>query len=304
MESSSPGRENDGVNNFDTLDALAAAAKHWRCKLLFNQAERSETETDEDFDADPVDLCAFLQPTHQKKKNLALPCKTNYMFPERFKGRAAIPLLRTELKVAAIKCGHNLSVRTSKKPSGTTDREYQITFCCDHARLVGKGPTKTSQTDSSTDKEPTTAKKKDTRAYKSSTKRSETKDKQCQFHFCVFLHQESASRFPSRWFLSTLPVSGIGSHNEHQHHFQLDPSHMHFPIDCMTSQEKKLATNCSQVNFTSSSTSDLLNVRQKDGLYFKASQLTYLGQKERRALSNLSSDASSAEELVSSFDAR
>jgi hypothetical protein len=70
MESSSPGRENDGVNNFDTLDTLAAAAKHWRCKLLFNQAEISETGTDEDFDADPVDLWAFLQPVPTAQKNL------------------------------------------------------------------------------------------------------------------------------------------------------------------------------------------------------------------------------------------
>jgi hypothetical protein len=58
MESISPGRENDGVNHFDTLDALAAEAKHWRCKLLFNQTNRSEMMTNADFDGDPVYLCA------------------------------------------------------------------------------------------------------------------------------------------------------------------------------------------------------------------------------------------------------
>jgi hypothetical protein len=79
---------------------------------------------------------------------------------------------------------------------------------------------------------------------------------------------------------------------------------MHVPIGCMSPDEKELAKNCCQLHFTSSSTSDLVNVRQKDGLYFKASQLTYLSQKERLAYLNLSANATTAEKLVESFEAR
>jgi hypothetical protein len=310
---SSPRRENEHVNNFETLDALAEEAKHWRCKLIFNQANISETEKDEDFDADPVDLCAFLQPPLQNQRNFDLPSKTNYMFPERFKGKEAIPLLKAELKVAAIKCGHNLTVRSSHiSIKGETERECVITFCCDHARLVKHGPTKKNSstdrekpTDSSTDKEQTAPKKQqEKRKYKNSTKRAKNKDTQCQFQFNIFLQKETASKLPSRWFLSTVPSTKKDSHNLHQHHFQLDPDHMHVPIGCMSPDEKELAKNCCQLHFTSSSTSDLVNVRQKDGLYFKASQLTYLSQKERLAYLNLSANATTAEKLVESFEAR
>jgi len=72
----------------------------------------------------------------------------------------------------------------------------------------------------------------------------------------------------------------------------------------MSDEEKKLAKDCAQLHFSSTSAAALASLRQKTGLNWKANQLFYLNKKEKAACKGLSKDASSADRLVKSFDSR
>jgi hypothetical protein len=103
---------------YNDLQKLAVDAKDWTCSLLFYEGE-SPLASDLPVDSglqeevvvvEPVDLCQFLAPPNRKQ---GYPHRTNYMFPERFKGIESRMPLQVELKMAAINCGHHLIVRTS-----------------------------------------------------------------------------------------------------------------------------------------------------------------------------------------------
>jgi hypothetical protein len=79
---------------------------------------------------------------------------------------------------------------------------------------------------------------------------------------------------------------------------------MHVPIQLMTEEEKQLAKDCSQLYFTASSSANLLSIRTKTGLNWKAKQLDYLSRKQRDAVKGLSTDATTAERLIESFNQR
>jgi hypothetical protein len=99
-----------GNGLYNTLESLAIEAKTWECKLLFNEA------VDRDAPPEIVDLCDFLSPITKRNRtsNFDYPNRTNYMFPERFKGLASKTQLEMELRLAAIKGGFTLDLRTSQ----------------------------------------------------------------------------------------------------------------------------------------------------------------------------------------------
>jgi hypothetical protein len=256
------------------LDNLVNDAKDWKCKLLFNQEEEGAKGVD------IVDLCEFLPSisVRGRKENKDYPPGTNYMFPERFKGLAGKELLLVELKLAAIQCGYSLSIRNSKaETNAKSDRAFHCSLSCLHGKIYREN--------SSHQKNKTKTK------YRTSTKRPTDKRFLCPFKIKLFLQKESADRWPGRWFLS----GETGNCCRHCFHFQHEPGHMHVPIQLMTAEEKKLAKECSQLYFTASSSANLLSIRSKTGLNWKAKQLYHLSRKERDAVKGLSEDASTAE---------
>ena len=75
----------------------------------------------------------------------------------------------------------------------------------------------------------------------------------------------------------------------------------------MSEEKRKIATECSQLYFSSTCSSALVNIRQELGiltLEFKDSQMQYLRTKAREKLSNLTCDASSTDTLIESFGKR
>jgi hypothetical protein len=279
------------------LDDLAKNAKDWKCKLLFNQtADFVEARGVEGLDT--VDLCDFLPniSLRNRKTNKDYPPGTNYMFPERFKGMASKELLMVELKLAGIRCGYSLVIRTSKMlaPDCESPREFQCTLNCLHGTIYKKNKSRQQPSIAS---EKTTDKKE----YKTTTKRPTDKQLLCPFQIKVFLQKELATQYPGRWFLSGEQSSKCC---HHCNHFVLDPAHLHVPTQLMTEEEKKLAQDCSQLYFTPSSSANLLTLRDKTGLSWKPRQLDYLSRKERHEVHGLSKDASSAEKLIESFKKR
>jgi hypothetical protein len=265
----------------------------WKCQLMFNESTTGD-------DIQPVDLCDFLVPLKLTRKQNKLdkqryPKSTNYMFPERFKARSGEMLLTVELKLAGIKSGITIVKRSSNSPppSAGTDRAFTITFQCDHGRLFSANKPVSA-----------TGNNEIKRAYKSTTKRPVDPKHICSFGFRVFLQKESAEKFPGRWFLSTLSSTKCGNHNAHSHHFKLPPDCMHVPIQLMTDEEKKLAKDCSQLCIQTSSTAALLTLRAKTGLNWKINQVTHLGTQRKKLLAGVSSDATSAERLIQSFESR
>ena len=74
----------------------------------------------------------------------------------------------------------------------------------------------------------------------------------------------------------------------------------------MSEEDKKLARQCSQICFTSSSAAALLSIRNELGVNatWDTEQIRYLTKKDKYVLYNLSEDASTAENLITSFATR
>jgi hypothetical protein len=72
----------------------------------------------------------------------------------------------------------------------------------------------------------------------------------------------------------------------------------------MTKEDKELARQCAQLRFTPSSSSALLTLRNTlgVGIHWRQSQVASLNQRERRALSKLGPNTSTAAKLVEAFD--
>jgi hypothetical protein len=227
-----------GNGLYNTLESLAIEAKTWECKLLFNEA------VDRDAPPEIVDLCDFLSPITKRKRtsNLDYPNRTNYMFPERFKGLASKTQLEMELRLAAIKGGFTLELRTSQTadaivkncPKGGSDRAYSFKLHCSRATIYTPTRVNTaSQTLSSgvpsvsstvpvsykqtrttrhvaksvkTKVKNKTVVKKVTQhrpvSYKTTTKKATVVQDKCDFNIGVFLQSDTAKHHPGRWFLS------------------------------------------------------------------------------------------------------
>ena len=272
----------------------------WKCQLMFNES------TAEDIEVHSVNLCDFLVPLLPAKREKRYPNGTNYMFPERFNGRSSASLLSVELKLAGVKSGLSIVIRSSKSWKNT-QRAHTITFKCDHGRSYGDGYTgnwkhSTCKTGSSLNSTKST---KQRSSYKTTSKRPVSAEGLCSFGFIVFLQDESADKLPGRWFLSTLSSTKCDTHDAHSHHFKLQPSLMHVPIQLMSDEERELAKNCSQLTIQTSSIAALLSLREKSGLNWKNQQITQAASQQRKLLlGGVTSDATSAERLIENFDNR
>jgi hypothetical protein len=270
------------------LDNLANDAKEWKCKLLFNQTVFNQGDEGAE-DVDIVDLCEFLPfiNLRGRKENKDYPPGTNYMFPERFKGLGGKGLLLVELKLAAIQCGYSLAIRSSKvETNDKSDRAFSCCLTCIHGKIYSKNSsnqkshqktTVASERDGASEKSGApnmggktkgkTKKKTKIRkaTYKTTTKRPTDKQCLCPFKIKLFLQKESAAKWPGRWFL----CGEMGPCCQHRFHFELEPGHLHVPIELMTEEEKALAKDCSQLYFAASSSANLLSLRTKTSLNFQ-----------------------------------
>jgi len=174
----------------------------WKCQLMFNES------TAEDIEVHSVNLCDFLVPLLPAKREKRYPNGTNYMFPERFNGRSSASLLSVELKLAGVKSGLSIVIRSSKSWKNT-QRAHTITFKCDHGRSYGDGYAgnwkhSTCKTGSSLNSTKST---KHRSSYKTTSKRPVSAEGLCSFGFIVFLQDESADKLPGRWFLRSIKES-------------------------------------------------------------------------------------------------
>jgi hypothetical protein len=120
----------------------------------------------------------------------------------------------------------------------------------------------------------------------------------------IFLHIDDGGSYSNRWFLSSATNARVNNAALHQCHFRMDTEDIKTSTSLLTSDMRDLARQCSQLSFTSSQASSLLALRDDLGMTWDATQISYLSRAERQQQSKLSSKASSAEELISSFKLR
>jgi len=109
---------------FDELDKLVEQSKNWQCELLFNESLPDSEQSNF------VDLATFLG-------------KQEYMFPTHFCGPASESKLIMELRMASIKAGFVLEIRSSKTQSYFDKHPNcrfgkYITLCCQKHRIWEK----------------------------------------------------------------------------------------------------------------------------------------------------------------------
>ena len=77
-------------------------------------------------------------------------------------------------------------------------------------------------------------------------------------------------------------------------------------IKILTKEEYEIAKNCSQLSFSPSSVSNLLSVRDTEGIgiHWDASQLRYLDKKYESEIKLLTPNAPSAERILETFENR
>jgi hypothetical protein len=211
------------------------------------------------------------------------------MFPERFKGIESRMSLQVELKMAAIKCGHQLIVRTSKHVGTGGEREFSLQMVCGHGTTYDSRDRPTPKLRG---------------RYQATSLKPMDKKDLCPFSITVFLQKSDAAHFPDRWFLSTCSKSTKSDCSSHKNHFEFDPSYMHIPIGLMTEEEKRLAKDCGQLHFTPTSSSALLSLRQKSGLNWKPSQVDYISRQDKEEIQGLSCCASTADNITAKFQKR
>ena len=92
---------------------------------------------------------------------------------------------------------------------------------------------------------------------------------------------------------------------QHTNYLCLKSEHLHAELQLLSTDQHTIAKQCSQLCFSAISTTVLINMRQKLGMPtmgFKENQTQYVRKKARGELSNLTSDTSSADTLIESFD--
>lgn len=91
----------------------------------------------------------------------------------------------------------------------------------------------------------------------------------------------------------------------HCGHFHMLTEHLNAPSSCMSKKEEKLAKQCIECGINSTSIAHLLNTRNASGLNvnWNPSQFYRMSKKED-VLKGLDVNATSAENLVSSFERR
>ena len=122
-------------------------------------------------------------------------------------------------------------------------------------------------------------------------------NEKCNFRVIIGLLKESKN-----WVLKNITGKDKTTCDVHTGHFKLDIRHIHTGIALLSPSEIELSQNCSQLNISYSSTTELLNLRNFLGIdnKWKTSQVYYkLNQCE-----TLNTNASSAQKLISTFDDR
>ena len=66
----------------------------------------------------------------------------------------------------------------------------------------------------------------------------------------------------------------------HNGHWQLQPAELTVSVSKMTEEEKELAMQCGQINFSSSASANLISIRNAFGISFDNRQIRYLNKKE------------------------
>ena len=94
---------------------------------------------------------------------------------------------------------------------------------------------------------------------------------------------------------------------QHTNYFCLRPEYLHAKLQLLSAEQRKIARKCSQLFFNTSSTIILINIYQDLGittLEFKDSQTQCFYKKAREELSDLTSEANSADTMTESFESR
>ena len=87
------------IDNYDIMENQIEIMKHWECSMPFNESLSNELPK-------YVDLCKMFK------------IEESYTFPVRFTGEGSKAKLIQELKIAAMKAGFALMLRTtSRRPS-------------------------------------------------------------------------------------------------------------------------------------------------------------------------------------------
>ena len=226
------------------------------------------------------------------------------MFPPHFNGLGFKQLLIMALKMASIKSGFILTIRSTRSnkqlAKAGTFGSY-TTLSCQQLRLYEK-PAK---------REETTAGGKKERARKSSTRRPISKHDCCVFILHLKMNALDYEGNPGRRtikpgrseyqcicfsfskIISILPLTNSVSVSEniggHTGHFKMDPSNLTVSISMMSEAEKKLAAECNQLSFTNSASTALLNVRDdlKIGISWNDEQVRHLSILANKKISQL-----------------
>jgi len=117
------------------------------------------------------------------------------------------------------------------------------------------------------------------------------KEEACNFQFRLLMGTSG------RWVLKgTRKNKG-----QHCGHFRMKPSMMCVPVKLMTTEEQKLGRDCETLGLSVPASTELINVRNENGLSFDDEQIRYLNKKEQEKVLGLSPDATSADSLIKSF---
>jgi MULE transposase domain len=245
------------------------SAKTWDCKLLFQEAYcLGDTSS-------VIDLCDKMMESN------------DYMFPECYFGEESTEKLVSDIKIAAMLEGYCLVIASSASKSTiqsktkATHRIRTIRLECEHNRV--------HRLSSST-----------AAARNTSTKHPMIKEASCNFRLILYLVGDTHPYYPHRWFLK----SGRTFFRTHQHHFKLDSEDLSRSFGTMSEEAKELARTCNQIHMAASHSAALLTARDALGLAWNRTQISYLTQQERKLQSRLNHNASSADQLISSFENR
>ena len=97
-------------------------------------------------------------------------------------------------------------------------------------------------------------------------------------------------------------ITDVSNPYQHCGHFEFQPEHLLAQIGLISEEQKQLARDCAQLNFTSSITTALLKLRKGLGMpEWKDSQIENFLKVEKEQFSNLTPNSSSADKLIYSF---
>jgi hypothetical protein len=214
----------------------------------------------------------------------------DYIFPECYVGEESENELVTALKLAALLDGFSLVIASRVSPQQMADRhpntsrQITIRLECEHHRVRRADNRLTTR--------------------QVTSRKGSTKSECCPFRMTIYLHKICPNHNSNRWFLACVADARAAYAGLHKSHYRLDAEDIRNSTKLMPPENRELAMQCSQLHLASSQTAALLALRDEFGIAWDAKQISYLTRKERQQHSVLTSQASSAQQLIQSFDAR